>query len=265
MNGCLIASPSQARNSAATAFWGAGVTADPIYPVSNVLTLEPDVPAKVTAAAATVLHASLPAAATLEGFAIINCNFPSREVELTNTGGMAGHTLTVPSPADALCVNAWWDLRGVSGTTAAEWTISIPAPVVPVAIGTILLITAWHKLRVRWDWELREKLPVIMHRTGYGKRLQYQIPTRTRKYRALAIDARDRKELRTLRREAHGSIVPWVLVPDFEDEDVLLVQFVEDEHSETYRIGYGRFDDDTAYGLLEQPIEVEEVNAGVAL
>jgi hypothetical protein len=59
--------------------------------------------------------------------------------------------------------------------------------------------------------------------------------------------------------------VPWTLVPDVDDDAVMLVQFVEDHRSETYRIGHGKFRDGTAVGLVDQPIAVEEVNGGVAL
>lgn len=264
MKGALLASPSQNVGDTATYAWTIG-TEDPNYPAQNAATLEPDVPAKTTNDGTALLQATLLVPRTLEGVALINCSFRSHTVELSNNAGMAGQFHDVMSPEDGLCVNAWWDLRGVANTTADEWSVTITGATAPIAIGTLLLIRTWHHLRVRWDWELREKFPVIAHRTGYGKRLQYQIPTRTRIYRALAIEPQDRDDLRTLRREAHGSIGPWTLVPDETDVDVLLVQFLEDTHSETYRLLYGTFPEGTASGLLDMPLEVEEVNAGVAL
>src|SRR5262245_47851121 len=265
MKGALIAGPSQNVAPTATVAWVGG-TADPLYPVTNVTTLEPDSPAKTTAGGDVILRATLPGALELAGVALINTNLSGLDVELTNNASMAGQTQTVMSPEDGLCVNVWWDLRAVtSGRTASEWSLNIADAVRPVAVGTLLLIAQWTHLRVRWEWELREVYPRIEHRTGYGKRLQYQIPVRVRKYRALAHKMEDRAALRAVRREAHGSIVPWTLVPDWTDRDVLLVQCVDVEHSETYRFGYGRFPDQTAYGLLDQPLEVEEVNAGVML
>lgn len=265
MNGALIAGPSQNAAPDATVAW-VGATEDPLYPVENVQTLEPDTPAKTTAGGTVILRATLPAAEELAGVALINTNLSTLDVELTNNAAMPGQTRTVITPEDGLCVNVWWDLRTVTtGRTASEWSVTINDAVRPVAVGTLLLIRQWTHLRVRWEWELRERFPMIEHRTGYGKRLQYQIPVRVRKYRALPFKMEDRAAVRAVRREAHGSILPWVLVPDWTDDDVLLVQHLDPEHSETYRFGYNRFPDHTATGIVDMPMEVEEVNAGILL
>lgn len=264
MNGSLVAVPSSNVTNQATLTWPSG-TPDPDYPVTNLVTLEPDVPAKLTTGGPAILRATFPAARTLQGAALINTNLMSHDVELTNNAGMPGQLREVVSPEDRLCANVYWDLRGVANTTATEWSFSIAAGAAPTAIGTLLLLQTWAPLRVRWDWELRDVFPVIEQRTGYGKRLQYQVPTRVRKYTALAFWAADRDVVRALRREAHGSVIAWPLVPDIQDDDVLLVQFVEDEQRELYRLVYGTFPAGTAHGVVDMPLEVEEVNAGVQL
>lgn len=259
-----MAPPSENLATGATVSWSVG-TANATYPVTNVKTLEPDVVAKTTASGSATLAATLGAATALQGVALINTNLRGLTATLSNSGGLAATPRVVPSPEDGLAVNVWWDLRGASGATAASWSIAITGASAPIAIGTLLLIRTWTLVRVRWEWELGDVFPVIEHRTSYGKRLQYQIPVRTRKYSALAFDAAQRNFLRQVAREAHGSVTPWTLVPDYEDDAVLLVQFVETDHPETHRIGYGRFDNATAIGIVDRRLELEEVNAGVAL
>jgi hypothetical protein len=263
MTGALVARPSDNVTSTASLAWS-GTSADTSYPIANLKTLEPDVVAKSTSGGSVSLVATI-AATALKGFALINTNLRGLTLTLTNSGGMTAQPTVVPSPDDGLCCNVYWDLRGLSGTTASTWTVAIAGAPSPVAIGTLLMLADWTLVRVRWDWELVDVFPRIEQRTSYGKRLQYQIPVRTRKYAALAIDATQRNFLREVAREAHGSIVPWTLVPDVDDDAVMLVQFVEDHRSETYRIGHGKFRDGTAVGLVDQPIAVEEVNGGVAL
>ena len=261
MKGALIASPSKnlAPHAVVTLF---GVV-DPLYPTTNVQTLEPDIPLKAGVPGAAWLQAILPLPTALQGAALINTNFGGQVVSLHNSAGQAFYR-NVPPTRDGLGVNVYWDLRGVSAA-ATDWSVYCPAMSVPLAVGTLLLIESWTHLRVRWDWEWKDVFPRIEHLTGHGKRLQYWIPVRTRRYAAVAFDASQRNLLRALKQEAHGSIIPWTLVPDFEDDTVVLVQFLEEELPETYTFGRGRFDQGTASGVIDMPIAVEEVSNGVGL
>jgi hypothetical protein len=263
MRGALVAPPSANLAPAATVSWSVG-TADSTYPVANVKTLDPSLVAKTVSAGSATLTAALGGGATaLEGVVLINTNLRGRTLTLTNGAGLSVARV-VPSPEDGLGVNVYWDLRGVS-SASASWSIAITGATAPIAIGTLVLVSAWTLLRVRWEWELGDVFPVIEHRSSYGARFQYQIPVRTRTYTALAFDAAQRNLVRQIAREAHGSIVPFPLVPDYEDDAVLLVQFIPAEHPETHRFGRGRFDNGTATGIVDRRLELEEVNAGVAL
>lgn len=262
MPGCLVARPSANVIADATLSWEVS-SADADYPLANAATLEPDVVAKAVDATAT-LRATFSGAQALEGIVAINVNWAGLTVGLTNNGGMATQNIVVPDPEDGVCVNAWWDLRGVAGASATQWNLPIVGASADVTIGTLLLIESWEQLRIRWGYRLTDLFPVIEKRTSYRKRVQYRIPVRVRQFSGLPFLAEDRNAIRTLRREALNSITPWVLIPDEEDDDALLVQFVGDPE-EHYAFVAGRFDDDTAKGIVEQPVEVEEVNAGVAL
>jgi hypothetical protein len=263
MNGALVAPPSANLAPAASVSWSVG-SADPTYPVTNIITLDPSLVAKTVSAGSATLAATLGGGATaLQGVALINTNLRGRTLTLSNGAGLSVARV-VPSPEDGLGVNVYWDLRGAS-SASASWSIAITGATAPIAIGTLVLVSTWTLLRVRWEWELGDVFPVIEHRTSYGARLQYRIPVRTRKYSALAFAAEQRNLVRQIAREAYGSVTPWPLVPDYEDDAVLLVQFVPTEHPETHVFGRGRFDNGTATGIVNRRLELEEVNAGVAL
>lgn len=265
MKGALIAAPGDNLTPSAAVVWTVNGP-NPAFPVTNVQTLEPDIVAKANAAGPATLHATLgPGGAMLAGVALINTNLGGQTAVLTSS---VGHSVTkvVPPTSDGLNVNVYWDLRDLPQIAATDWAVNITsASPVPVAIGTLVLVRAWTVLRVRWGWEWVEHFPRIEHRTGYGKRMQYWIPIRTRRYTATAFEAHQRNLLRALKQAAHGSLVPWTLVPDYEDDTVVLVQFVEEDQTETHTMGHGRFDTGTAKGVVEMPIAVEEVNNGVGL
>lgn len=238
-------------------------SADSDFPLANVLTLEPDVVAKAIANTAT-LRLTWGGAQTLVGIAYINVNFPGVAVTLSNNAGMVAQVKTVPSPEDDLSVSVFFDLTDVAGTNATQWNLAVVGSA-PVAIGTVIAITEWSEFRMRWDYELSERFPVIEHRTGYQKRLQYRTPTRYRTFSGVPFYAPDRNALRTLRREAQGSIVPWCFVPDMNDDDVLLVQFGGDAHRERTQWFDGTFPAGDTTGIVEHPITLEEVSNGISL
>ncbi len=259
--GCYLVRPSKNVAPSATPTWAVG-TVNSGFPLANVLTLEPDVVTKANENTAT-LRLTWGGAKTLVGLALINVNFPGVSVALTNNGGMATQNKTAPSPEDNLMINLFFDLTDVAATSATQWNIAV-AGSHPVTIGTVVAIEEWTELRVRWDYELLERFPALEHRTSYGKRLQYRIPVRSRVYTGTPFYAEDRNTLRTVRREAQGSITPFVLVPDLNDTDVILGQF-SGEFSERTQFTDGLFPDSTARGVVEMPITIEEVSGGVSL
>ena len=260
--GSWVVRPSNNAIDSFTLSWAVG-SADSEFPITNAKTLEPDVVAKANENTATMrLTAVSPVA--LKGLALFNVNFPGVAVGITNNGGMATQTKTVPEPEDDLAIHVFWDFDGVSGAVATQWNI----PVVgshPVTIGTVVPILDWDEFRMRWGQKLVERFPVLEQRTGYQKRLQYRIPVRTRIFSGTPFYAEDRNLLRTVRREAHGSMTPFVFLPDRNDADVALTQYAGTDHEETAQFTDGLFTDDSARGVVEMPITLEEVSSGVSL
>lgn len=265
MSGSLYALPSKNKLSTATLSWAVGTAnaAFPLTQLSGSHALEPDEVAKANETTAT-LRLTWGGSQALEGLALFNVNGKGTTIGLTNNGGMATQNKVVPSPEDGLGINVYWDLRGVASASATQWNIPIVGAAGPVTFGTVIPILSWSEMHLRWEHELGDTFPVIEKRTSYKKRLQYRIPVRYRMFSGVALLATDRNALRTLRREAQGSIIAFPFVPDKDDNDVILMQFAMEEHKETYVSVAGSFLS-TVEGIVDQPIVLEEVNAGVAL
>lgn len=260
--GAWVVRPSNNAIAAATLSWAVG-TPDSEFPILNAKTLEPDVVAKANENTAT-LRLTYGAPVVLKGLVLINVNFPGVTVGITNNGGMTAQTKTIPDPEDDLAIHVFWDLEDVLGTSATQWNI----PVVgshPVTIGTVIPVLDWDEFRMRWGQKLVERFPVIEHRTGYKKRLQYRIPVRTRDFFGTPFYAEDRNLLRTVRRETHGSMTPFVYLPDRNDTDVALVQYAGTDHEEQQVFTDGLFPDSSARGIVDMPVTFEEVSSGVSL
>lgn len=263
MPGALICTPSQNAAPSATPTWAVG-SANGSYPVANAITLEPDRVAKANETTAT-LRLTFSGARTLVGLGVINTNLAGQAITLSNADGMTPQAITVPAPADGLAQSAWFDLRGLENAASTQWNLAVTGAPHPVAIGTVVAVEAWLAPRLRWEYEIRERFPVIAHRTSLGRRFVYRVPVRYRFFEAIAHWAEDRNLLRELRRDAQGSVVPFLLIPDEEDADALLVQFTEEDARERYRFVAGRFDDDSVEGIVDQAVACEEVSTGVAL
>jgi hypothetical protein len=263
MPGALIASPSDNLATTATPTWAVG-SANALYPVANVITLESDQVAKANETTAT-LRLTFGGSETLVGLGVINTNLGGLPVTLTNNGGMAAQVVTVPDPADGLAQSVWFDLRGVTGASGSQWNIAVAGAPSGVAIGTAIAVGAWLAPRLRWEYEMRERFPVISHRSSLGKRFVYRVPVRYRFFEAIAHWAEDRDLLRELRRDAQGSVIPFLLIPDEDDADALLVQWLEEDMRERYPFHDGSFSGETVTGVVDQPIQFEETSSGVAL
>lgn len=263
MPGQLYALPSSNVAGSATPSWAVS-SADASYPVTNVLTLDPGLVAKAVAVTAT-LRLTFGVAQLLEGIVCINTNWTGLTVALTNNGGMATQNRAFVSPEDEVCINGWWDLRDVSGTSATQWNVAVTGAPSNVAIGTILAITSWDAFKTKWGYEMADLFQAIERRTSHKKRMRYRIPVRYRSFTSEAFWAEDRNAMRTLRRSTLGQDTPFAFIPDETDHDAALVQFQELEQPETYEFTDGRYDAATASGVVPMPLVLEEVNAGVAL
>lgn len=256
--GCLYATPADNVTASATPSLIVGA-ADSAYPLTNVDDLDPSVVFKTTGTTATIRF-TFGVAQALDAIALFNHNLHGLTLTVTNNGGMASQNLVVPSqPEDNLRLDPWLDLREVASASATQWEIAIAGAAANIAIGEVALLEHLRELRIRWNFTIAERHPTLEQRTEYGKRLQYDFGVRVRRFEGLPFLYEDRADLRRLRRRARGSLIPWVLIPDGDLNDALLVQFSDEEHAERYE-----FHDGTD-GVVDMPVAVEEVHAGLAL
>jgi hypothetical protein len=261
MPGPLYGTPVDNVTAVATPSLTTGA-ADAAFPLTNIDDLDPGVVFKGTSGTITIRF-TFGVAQLLAAIALINHNLHGMTLTVTNNAGMASQNLVVPAvPEDGLSKNPWLDLRAVSSTTATQWNIAISGAASNVAIGEIVLLSALRELNIRWDYSYKELHPAVQHRTEYGKRLQYGLGVRTRLFSGEALLYQDRNAIRTLRRAAKGTLLPWLFIPDEDENDALLAQFADgDDGSEEYQWVHP----DLSGGIVDMPVAVEEVQSGLAL
>lgn len=263
MAGCLYCHPAMNKTALATLSWAVS-SADANYPIGNASDVKSDTVAKAIAVTAT-LRATFGGAQALEGVVVINHNAPGTTIALTNNGGMATQNKVAPNPEDGLCICTWWDLRGVASASATQWNVAITGAPGNVAIGELILVQSWAALQVSWGYDLADRFPKIQRRNSHGTRFTYRIPVRYRSFRGVASLAEDRTALRSLRRACEDVPTGFAFVPDQHDQESALVDFPGEESTERYVITSGSFSGATALGLVDQPVELEEMSCGVSL
>lgn len=264
MAGILFGFPSKNIAPSATPSWAVS-SADASFPVANVLTLEPDTVAKATATTAT-LRLTFSGSETPLLLAFINTNWGGASaVSVSNNGGMTPQSVTVQDTEHGQVQNGWVDLRGLANVAATQFDIAVTGAVGNVAIGTVLVFAEIASPRVQWGYEMSDVFPTIEQRASDGRRFVYARGTNVRTLKATVHWAEDRELMRSLRRETRGGLLPFLMIPDEDDSDAMLVQIVPDATPEQYQFFSGSFADDTAEGLVLTALDVEEVNAGAAL
>ena len=239
-----------------------GTSEDADFPLTNLGDVDPETVAKAVAVTGTLRLTR--ASAAVEGVVAVNVNWrEAASVLLTTNGGVSNEPALISPHLDDLAVNAWWDLRGEGGN-ATQVDIAVTGAPSALAVGEVLWIAAWDEFRFHWDYTSKNIRPEIKHRTGHRKLMRYRIPVKYRVFNCNPFDAADRNALRELRDEA-DLINPWVLVPEADDEHAYLVQFTDEEESETYNFYRNSFRQETVEGIVEMPFEAEELVAGVRL
>lgn len=263
MAGCIVAKPSANIAGSATPSWSVG-TANASYPVTNVITTDPGTVAKANETTAS-LRLTWGGSKTLKALALINTNLGGKTLTLSNNGGMTPQTVTVPSNADGLLQNCWFDLRDVANNAATQWTIAVTGASAAVAIGTVLALDALLEPHVKWSYDLGQRVPAIVHRSSMQHRFAYDVPVRTRPYEGRIDWAEDYTDLTALLIEAR-KYLPFFLVVNEDEPDASLVQFADDEvNLSSFEFFTGEFHNSTVDGIVAQTLRCEEVNAGVAL
>lgn len=261
MAGHLIGLPSKNLAITATPSWVTG--ADASYPAVNGITLDPGEVTKSANASDTfrLTYSS----ATIVAVLFINTNWGGRTVMASTNGGMSAVPVTIVDTEHGNVQNGWVDFRGLSGVAGTQLNIAISSGTGNPALGTILAYTEIESPRTRWGYTDIDTFPTIEHRSSLKTRFIYRIPTNVRTLKCQGHWAEDRELYRSLRREAYGSVTPFGFIPDEDDDDARLVQAVADTWPEEYEFFDGSFADGSVTGVVTTSLELEEVNAGVAL
>lgn len=266
MPGCLFGYPDANLAPTATASFAVG-TAATGYPAANMLTLDPGVVAKANETTASP-RLTFGAPVTPKVLMFIHTNWAgASSVTLSNNGGMTPQAVTIRESADGLCECAWVDLRDVANVAATQFTVAVVGADGPVALGVWLAYDEVEEPKTRWQYLTGAKLPKVKLTPASGAQdFVFARPTRRRKFRGTWHWAEDRPIWRRLFEEAYSvTPTPFGFIPDVDDVECALMQFVDDEFNELHEYFSGKFSDDSQSGIVEFQVDILEVGAGAPL
>lgn len=211
-------------------------TADPTYPVTNVISVQPSRPAHFTSHA-LFLYWDFGDAQRIDLAAIINHNFTAgttRAFLMASPDNLLSPTFTVEFtiPADmsnGLPVCPWIDIVGTYGVTAYRyWGLSIIDNPENLWVGTVWLGALKRSLAVNIHWGLvpMDDHKVIERSTDYGVPNVFDIGCMVRSIDGV-VDTTDagRDALVDWHRACGGRSRPSLIVPDPALNDALLVRW----------------------------------------
>lgn len=219
--------PSDILTDSAVVTVSAG-SAEALYPVANLSDRKAHTVAKSTGSSISFL-ATFAGSKTLQAVALINTN--ATAATLTNGAGL-NLAIPIPTvPADTLGIDPWVDLRGVSLTGSATWTIALSGPT-GVALGEWLLVETARVMPLLWaGLEEPEAHRAIIHPTDYGVRNKLPLGVRQRAIRGATLAESFRPDLLALQRDAQGAAGNFLLVPDHTQNDALYVDLTADQRT----------------------------------
>lgn len=266
MPGVLIGYPSANVAPTATPSWAVG-TAATGYPATNMLTLVPGDVAKANETTASP-RLTFSGSVTPKVLMFIHTNWGgASSVTLSNNGGMTPQAVTVRESRDGLCECAWVDLRDVANVAGTQLTVDVVGADGPVALGVWLVYTEVDEPKTQWEYITGARLPKVRLTPASGAvDFVFSRPTKRRKFRATWHWPEDRPIWRRLIEEAYSvDPTPFGFVPDVDDVEAALMQFVDDDFNELNRFIDGKFSDNTQSGLLEFALDILEEGAGAPL
>lgn len=199
---------------------------DPDFPVENAQDDDPGLPAKATLPE-TVITITLPVANEPEVLVIINHNLEGATVVLANGVGFS-ESVTVPDRTrSGLCINIFFDMRGLANRNDDAWTLTVTGASADVAFGRIILAASVEQLFVEKDsLKIRpDHLTSEPLRTFFGKTLKFDKAVRQRAASLALRTIEDQAVIAAAEEAAHGKVVPWVFVPDEDVNDAWFVEF----------------------------------------
>jgi hypothetical protein len=203
---------------------------DAAYPIERVQVDDGDSPVRPFKATttATVITITLDAAGEPDGLAIVNHNLAGATVVLANDAGFS-EAIAIPARTrSGLCVNAWFDMRGLANRLSANWTLTITNALVVVAIGRLVLIGSGGlqpaPFLVTTPRTRPERFTTSLV-TFYGHQLIYDKGVRQRTASGRVIEDTHRVIAETAWEAAAGTVLPFLFLPDNEVNDAWWVRF----------------------------------------
>jgi hypothetical protein len=211
---------------------------DSDYPVERLQVDDQDSPVfpfKSTTTG-TVITIALPTGSgTPDGIAIIHHNLAGAPVTLANGVGFSEVIAIPPRTRSGLQPNVWFDMREMPNRNADEWTLTITGNSVNVAIGRIVLVgqdaLAHAPFLVKTPTVRPERLTTRL-RTTFGHELVYDKGVRQRAMSGRTITDDHRVILENAWEAAAGTVTPFLLVPQHDENDAWWVRFKAFEYSQ---------------------------------
>lgn len=228
MNGIFYCRPADIVTADATVALTSG-TANAAFPLVNLYDLNPAKVFKATGTACTI-RLTYGADQALEAIALITHNLVGASVTVTNNGGMATQTITIPADAeDGLSVDPFLDLRFVANAVATQWNIVITGASANVAIGELLAIETLRDMEVGRELRRGDLIPQRLNVTAHGIKLIYPLGVRTHRIAAMTILESLRADILALWHGALGMRRGFLVIPDLNVNEAYFMRFAADD------------------------------------
>jgi hypothetical protein len=211
---------------------------DPDYPASNIISLNPARPAKLTVYSG-YWELTFAAPVAIQGAAIIYHNFDAGlNVTVEGSGGSPAFSQAMTIPAhheDGWPVSPW--VLFSSTKTYQTWRLSVNAVNSQLPqVGRFVLIGELRQTTedVLWGEEESEDHTIVEMPTELGIETIYALGGKRRHFSGeFGVLNTTAATLITLYRSASGRTLPWLLIPDTAVNDAWLVRFEESHWSRT--------------------------------
>lgn len=221
-----------------------GLTADPVYPISNISDVNPATYMSCTNAAGGRLVWNMSSAKTVGFFAFFNHNFPVTASQVRIMANSSDSWTSPPYSKYAVVPAPWGDgMKGnfyvdTSDASAYQyWAVSFTSAINPVKLGELWIAQVKNEFPVNVDWGVEYALlrKHITHETDYGIKLIYDMGSTIRKFKAkLVTTDAGYDAYEVWWRDARGPTRPVVVILD-SSGDVWMVRFAGDELVDTWQ------------------------------
>lgn len=240
--------------------------ADPAYPPENLVDRVPSRPAKLTDKNGDFIFAYT-GPQRIDVASIIHANFDTGltvflQGNATNAWGSPTFScrFSIPQWQYGYPVNPWLDLTtqpGYNPMGFQYWRISIALNSVPISIGEVVLASRKRQLQysVRWGSTRVLKFPTVIHETDMEVRLMYGYGIQHRRLDATCdLSSTGETDFLAWVRDARGPLLPFLIVPDTEENDAWFGAF-DTQESSVNRVNLNHF---------ERTFTIREVTRGLA-